>query len=287
MSSLMTLLAVLVNGIVPSIIARSDGVEVRLLRVTESRFANLAEPTSKDGNPMMFTSFGPENALTITMELKGDRLSTATHYGQVTLEARDNKGQPITLHESYKSGLTDLQSEMAQIDHNMMFFAQADPPDDVLRIDLKCNAPSRDVESISVSNGTVKIRTGNPHEVMIPGIMNLVGKKISDPLLSQAGLQIIMNDPKEGNNYFFSGEPGKSITLTFSGELDSLLSMDLVDINGEDINESKMWSAMGSNTRYTLMADDSIPADAQLKIKVTTNNQVIEVPFSFRKVTLP
>ncbi|MGB0714838.1 MAG: hypothetical protein ACPGXK_03115 [Phycisphaerae bacterium] len=271
--------------------AQPHDAGVRLLRITESRFTQVAEPTREksDEPSMFFSSFGPEDALSLTIELRGPSVPRATHFGQVSFEARTNTGETLSLHENYASGLTDLRTEFATVDREMMFLGQRDVPADVMQLDLKCALPSRAAHTLTDIRGSIKIRTGKPETVRIANARQMMGKAIEHPTLAAAAVQITIVD-RGGSQGGYAGSnnsPSQSLTLLVSGETDALLDLDLVDGEGSTLNNSTMWSAMGSSMQYTLMCDRALPSDVALSIHVVTGSRTVSVPFQFSNTKLP
>ena len=265
-----------------------SGTSAKLLRVAESRFADVNQPArnKSDDSSRFFSSFGPENALTVTIELRGDAVPHATHYGKVVLEGKDSKGEAIVLHESYAAGLTDLRTEMTQIDRNMMYLGRNDVPEDVIQVELKCALPARDATALRDMRGKIKLRSGKPEDVPVSNLADSRGKKIEHPTLARAGLEILVVASK-GGSMMASGDPSRNLTLMVSGESEAMMDLDLVDAQGEALHNSTMWSTIGSSTQYTLMCEKPLPDDASLKVTVLTQSRTIDVPFHFTNIPLP
>ena len=289
--STLSLLAIAVSALPTLGAPDANGVGVSVLSVMETRFADLQKKDSKQSSMFSFSSFGMENenALRITIELQGEAITNATHFGKIKLsKATDDTGKTLSLHENFKVGMSELAEQFAKIDRNMMYFSMSEAPKDRIKVDLKFEKPSRKATKIKTMQGSVSVRTGTPQDVTIDSIKAMAGKKLSDKALEQAGIQITVVDPKKAGGFFSSGkDDGMSVALQVAGELDALLEMDLVDANGTDLNASTMWSTSGSTAEYTLIADEKLPATTKLKVQVSVGAKTIDVPFSINNLTLP
>lgn len=266
-------------------------VSVEVLSIHEARYVDLMpKGKDKDESGFSFSSFGMdnENALTVTVELSGPSLSAATHFGKVSVSAAtDDQGKKLSLHENFKAGLSDLRSEFAQLDRDMMYFGYQDKPTDRIKVELKLNPPARAAKKIIALSGTIMVRAGEPQDIIIDRITSKMGKQLNHAALSRAGLTVTVIDPKKASGFFSTGEAGKSITLQVAGESESLLELNLIDAAGENLNAGTMWSSAGSTTQYTLMVDETLPASAKLQLRVSVNNREIVVPFAFKDLILP
>lgn len=264
-------------------------IDVKILNIRESRFVDH-KPKPKNANQFTFTNFShdSENALIVTLELQGPALKNLTHYGKIDIQnAIDDAGNKLTLHENFKDGLTELDKEFALVNREHMYFFEDSVPEDKVRVELKFNATKRAASKITGINGTIGIRVGEINEVTIPAVTTKIGKKIADSTLAAAGIEMTVIDPSKGSGFFVGAGDGTSVTLQFAGDPQSVLEVELIDANGESMQAMSMWNRESSTARCTLMADTEIPADAAIKMKVSTGTSTFDVPFGLKHLELP
>jgi len=267
-----------------------NALAVKVVNLSEVRRVDLAEKPKDSENSFNFSSAGfRDNTLTMTLELRGNGVVDATHYGKIAVKsARDDRGRPLKLHEQFSVGLDDPREGFVAIDREMMFFMQSDPPKDVIRVDLLFELPERDAKNIATVAGSIAIRSGKIRELTTDSIKAWVGKTLADKTLEQAGLRVQVLDPSRNTGSFFAaGQSDAALTFDISGEVTNLLDLKLTTASGDSISTSTMWSESGSTKQITLQGDVPIPADAKLKLRVVTDSRVIDVPLALSDIRLP
>lgn len=293
------------------------GVRVQVVTVAESRFRDFSkksEASAKTGGEPFGVAFsswgmGQENALTLTVELRGKPVAAATHYGKVRIARAttdagassagavasakgDTHTSPtaslaLTLAADYRVGLADPRTEFVMIDRDSMNFGQPEASADHITVEVRFDPPPRSATHIVELAGALELRTGQPREVVIEGVAAGTTRAVEDPTLAEAGLKVELVDSSQKSGYLLAGEPGKSVTLRVSGNVDALLDVDLVSAANEPLYASQMTSTSDAMTVIVLEDDAKLPPDARLRLSVAVGTSTVAVPFSFKDIPLP
>ena len=86
--------------------------------------------------------------------------------------------------------------------------------------------------------------------VQVKNPSSLMGKKIEDPNLKQAGLEIQIVDPKAGELKDMMGE-GPVVAMTIKGDIRALTSVEVVDGKGQDLSQGGGSTSSGGVRRGT------------------------------------
>jgi hypothetical protein len=261
--------------------AWADEVKVQPVSISESRQLKLKTEEKKDAG-FSFSTNEPE--LTLQIELVGPAAGAATHWGKLKIKtARVDHGDALELRPA---GYHDPSEDFVQIDRNMMFFGQDTPSADQLLLDLKFNCPPRAATKLSLLEGQLALRVGKRKTVLVDGLRAKEGQAVEDQILKAAGVSLRLTKPAS-EGFMAPDEPTKSITFKLAGVLDAVLEVDVVDAGGKSIKAGHMSSGSDTEMSYVVQSEDTLPADAKLKLTVITDRRDVEVPFRLENIPLP
>ncbi len=249
--------------------AASAEVEATLLRVEESRSTTFV----KD-------DFGrPKDSLTVQLALKGPEAQTAFRYGDVKFdEAVDDQGTsliPAADSMSPASEFTELQNN---------FFRPTDAqrkehPDGWAYLSL---APAkRSARAIKHLRGGLSVATrGTVKRVEATGLLT-AGKQTMD-IPAAAGIQIALTVIHP------AGKETPSIDVAISGDPNALESFEVVNANGQTINEG-IWTVSYNRRAKRQQFDLKVPLEDSMKVvaKVAVDRKITRVRFDLGDIPLP
>ncbi len=243
-------------------------VSVDITSISESRFKAFEEDKK---HPFA------DDKLEITLLLKGPAAQHATHWGHVKLlQAADDTGKPLKL----QSGFEKPDKSFLKINREQMWFFHDDPPQDAIKVALALDPSSRSSTKLRVLKGTLQLKASRNEEVIVENLDRRVGQTIKHPTLKKGGLVVSVVKFEPDN-------PSEYIKLKVTGPEEACEGFSLIDPQGEELSNSRMWFRVGNSTNLGLGGDGPLPQGVRLKVLVETQKDVTNVPFSFKDVPLP
>jgi len=267
-------LVALLSSVAPAADAK---VTVRAVAVSESRGKALVEEEAKNGvsGPAQITT------LRVTLELAGDAIPGATQYGGLTFKATDDKGNVI---KPLENPFAPKGKTFAALDRTLMWLGRDDAPTDRIRLDLQMEASRREASKIATLDGSVKLLTGTPVDVLVTEPEKTVNKQLTNHELVAAGLKVTLTTFNAKG-----GVVGSYVKAKVSGKLEAMGKIDVVDASGKSLSQGSGISHgfAGGPSTYEVFGDAPLPAGAKVKIMILSDVKEIEVPFQLKDIVLP
>ena len=241
-------------------------VKVTALSISEHRYVQL-EKTKND-----FMTGG--SGTTIELLVKGEAVARATRVGNVEIaKAEDDLGNSLAPERQ-----SILSSGMESIDRDSRFGRPQ--ADDETQVNLNLKASSRSASSIAVLEGSLTLSVAKVTKVEVPGseLRKLLGKKIENAILTNAGITVEVAKLSEA---------GTLITLKVVDKKESITATNVVSAKGERLDNGYSSSGFGDVRTTELFGDGTLSDDAKLVLAVETQRQDMEVPFKFQNIQLP
>lgn len=259
------LLAVSAMLALPASARADEAIKVSPFTVSESREATMHE-LARDKS----------SSLTLTLLLEGEAIKSVTHLGAVEVTAAaDDKGNRL---EGLSRGFS---TRFGKINREHMWFFMDEKPRDKIKVDVRLEAPPRSAKALRGVAGSIKLRKVQTTDVFIGDLASKVGKQVDHAALKKLGvtLQIEKYEPQNRGEYI-------EFKLTDPKEL--VVDYALVDAKGEAINRAASAFGFGDSKTVDLGGGSkAAPANARLKLIVTTEQEEISVPFEVKAIELP
>lgn len=235
--------------------------------------------------------FAAESELKLTLYVEGDKVNDATSYGKIEFdEVADDAGGDLK--PKKKKGMFSFGGggdEFTSLRNGQMGMRQ-EKGEDGFRMELKIAASSRKATKISRLKGQFQVLAGGEKKtVAVKKVKSHIGKKIEDPALKAAGLEVRIVDPKkkQGGAFDFGMGGGDSLPIEFKGDLNVLQEVEIVDAAGKSVTSGYM--STGSDDKKTYSYDLKKPLDDKMtvKIELMVGLKTITVPFDLKDIELP
>ena len=247
--------------------AQAQPVSVSVYTIRDNRVSNLGDSQSP--------SVQHDAGLTIELLLRGFPIESATHWGHVTLAAKDEHGKSL----AYKPGFYDEDTQYVQLNREQMWFFRNDAPRNEISVEVKLDPPSRTARTIKLK-GELKIKNSQTTDVVVNDLAGMTGKDIDSPILKSAGasIRVMKHNPQDSSAY---------LQLQITDPHKTIIETNLINANGEKVNVGRSWFGMGHITTLTLSSFEPIPPNARLNISVETEKTETTVPIMLKDVPLP
>jgi hypothetical protein len=256
-------------------IAQDAKVKVKVTSVQETRARSLVEDDVKEG---LRTAMGM-TTLRVTIELEGEAIAGATQYSQLRFTAADDKGNALKAQEAF----IPRGKGFIPLDRSLMWLGRPAPADRI-RLELNLDSSKREATRLATLEGSVKLLTGKPVDVLIGDLEKLVNKPLENPELAEAGIKATLaqfNTKGAG--------VGSYVKLKVAGKVEALAKVDVVDASGKSLSQGSGVSRgfAGGPSMYEVFGDAALPAGAKMKITLLTDLKEMEVPIKLKDVPLP
>jgi hypothetical protein len=217
--------------------------------------------------------------LRVIIELAGQPVAGATQYGGLTFKAVDDKGNALKAQEAFVA----REKGFVPLDRSLMWLGRSAPPDRI-RLELNLDTSKREATKLASIDGSVKLLTGTPVDVLIADADKWLNKPLENRELADVGLKatIASFNPKGGGL-------GSYVKVRVSGKMEAMAKLDVVDANGKPLSQGSGVSRgfAGSPSMYEVFGDAPLPAGAKVKITLLKDVKELEVPIQLKDVPLP
>ena len=255
----------------PAASVTEDGLQKNLYFIEKKPFEVGLFPPSNLEEPPLIVGF----------EVVGEPAASATAYGHLQIPAaQDDQGKSLRL-VSPPIPQNDPTDRFVPLQRGMMYPGTFGPPEDKIRIFFMLERPTGSAKQLSVLEGTVQLMGGGEQRtVTIPDVLQKAGKAFESPDLEAVGLTVTPEAAAEDEK--------KSLSVTVAGEPLNLADIVPVDATGEELHVTqKTVMRNGDSTKYTIQAEQDLPADVGLRLTILADQTIATVPFKFESVPLP
>ena len=233
--------------------------------------------------------FGADSEMQITLHVEGEQVNDAVSYGTIEFEqAVDDAGGDLKPGEKEKGFLSSGgKGKFTPLRDGMMGMDQEEG-EAGFRILFRMGLSSRKATKISRFKGQFPVLAGGEKKtVAVKKVKSLMGKNIEDPVLTAAGLQVTVPDPKKDKDNFLSMGGPNSLPLKFQGDLKVLQKVDVKDAQGESVVGGHMATGMGKTKMFSYDLDKPLDDTMTVEIHLVVGPKTVVVPFDLKDVELP
>ena len=214
--------------------------------------------------------------LEIQVIITGRAAAEAVAIGKLKLESvKNGVGKRIQLAESFDVGM--LKRGFIGMDRNDMprrYVRPIEgPPEEGVLLAIPVKAAPQ-TKMIKHARGSVMLKTGGEHHSVAVKIAAAeLDKPIDNKALAAAGLNVTIRKIKE-----------RQVTSQITEGQSYITNLSLVDASGREIGLHMGVGGWANDGTYTFMSLQPLPADAAIRIDVTTGVKEVVVPFSLEKL---
>jgi hypothetical protein len=260
-------------------IAAAQDIVVKPARISEMR-AN--EWIKKDSLPGGF-ALTLLSSLNVTLRVEGAAARDATKYGRLKItEAADDTGKALQSMEAH--------SGVAEPD----FISVRDPrlpePPERTGFDVVIHPltlAARNATAIRSLKGEFQMLVGGEKKIVTAkDPKSLVGGKLEDPALKEAGVEIEIVKPDRVLHGETVDQADTVVSLWIRGNRGAIQETNLVNAAGETLNDG--WHSNGiGGIKMTVAPGRTMDANTMLQIVLMVGQQTVTVPFELKDVKLP
>jgi len=225
--------------------------------------------------------------LTLRLAFRGADMSNATHYGNLHVSVKDNRGNSVLLLKTDALGCS-TDKGMAQIPE------RPGKASDNVVVDLNLEAPARQASMLTLTEGSIELRLGRRADLVFKNISRLVGTELvsEDLKAAQVSVRVLSQDNlKTQDVVTLDGlESFKGVALYISGDRANVCSVDIIDTNGRPLADDDIRkSVFGGNGKslWLIGSRQKVSDENDLRVKVIIPGKTILVPFELAGVRLP
>jgi hypothetical protein len=251
---------------------------VKAGRISEYRARELA--TSPVPTPLQ------TSGVTLTFYVEGEAFKSASRYGNWKIaEAVDDTGAALKVREEPASAPAFGQ-EPEQKNREINAFelkALREKGAKFVPLDLELSLPARKATKIAHIKGTVDVICGDTQIVKVANLPSLTGKKVEDPLLKAAGLELEILGPVEDVENSFAIEYGGNL----EARVDDHNEPEIVDKDGKSVLQGADAVTFGGKHKRQYALKQKLDDTLVLQCRVITNQKTLTIPFELKDVELP
>lgn len=257
-------------------LAAAEPPQVKVVQIAENRVISNMPPNARPNVSMLRAMAGGGEGLQIVLELEGDAVESATHYGMLKVaDLKSDDGKTLAPQPAIPG--MDIADDYVEIDRSF----QGDEPVRQLYVTLRFALPARTAKSLKSIEGSLELVGGPSEPVVIAGVAKKTGKLTEKPLVD-AGLTATLVKPKPDDGL----DPAKTVGIELQGDMTRLVAIWLESADGEEIDTFVSSSDDGKKTRIFLECEGKVPPTAGLGFEIVTKQEKTKVPFKFSDLKL-
>jgi hypothetical protein len=231
--------------------------------------------------------------LTLLLRLSGDDLESAAEYGMLRIrEATDDTGRSLLLKGDDR---IIYPEEQAFVPFRIPEF-ESDPKSAPRQFEVHLLPADRKAVKIATLKGQVQIRIGGEEKfVSAPKAKGLLGKKIEDPILAEAKLEVRLLPVATKPENTFAPDDAEWVDIEVKGNPAAVQKIEMLDSTERDLRVGSAIDdedAAGEKTEedlhhHRIAISRALDEKMTLKLTLRIGQKVIVVPIDLKDVKLP
>jgi hypothetical protein len=251
---------------------------VKAGRISEYRASELA--TSPVPTPLQ------TSGVTLTLYVEGEAFKSASRYGNWKIaEAVNDTGttMKVRVEAANTPAFVEEQQEKKKEINAFELKALREKGAKFVPLDLELSLPARKATKIARIKGTVDVTCGETKIVKVEKLTSLTGKKVEDPVLKAAGLELEILGPIEDVENSFAVEYGGNL----EARVDDHSEPEIADKDGKSVLQGTDAVTFGGKHKRQYALKQKLDDTLVLQCRVITNQKTVTVPFELKDVELP
>ena len=226
--------------------------------------------------------------LTVTVRAEGNEIKDARGWGNIVVnEAVDDTGHDLRIQKKPKLAKPPADEDDEDDQDANEGFTILEPLagsiDRELLMDIGLASPARTATRIARLRGEFTLlRGGEIKEVAVDHLLDLAGKSIENPVLKEAGVEIvIVRSDKKDSSVLEVKVKGKPLAVS---------RMAIFEKDGKSASNASSYAALGGSVHEAsgdFSLNHALTNRMVLKIQVIIGQEAVIVPFDLRDVILP